>query len=192
MSLILNYGISASTGSKTVVAAMEVPVPVSSSTATNIPLTYLDNTLWNGVSNNDFALAWANIPSNAEIIYINNSDYWNNAQIFTGTYPNGTAVYNSNSTKPTQITVPTGATHIQFLISKTGPFAWHPGSPTTFAQLQQLRISYSEATSPTTTTFYDEYPNGNIIGTTEGTTVGDDLFIDPPQGYKIRQIVLLG
>jgi hypothetical protein len=180
MDLLINYGTTASAGGQPVIAEIQL----NQFSLNEYNLTFIQGSA-NDVSGASFAAPTVSRIPKTEIInntiIFNNTNwtlihFWNNNTYlghFAQTSFNNNSYWETNSLGIWNNTIPTNATH--FAINS---FVDTGGDPLpngiSFAQFQTLTISYTDPEPSATTTFYDSYPDGNVIGTTNGTEfVGD-------------------
>jgi hypothetical protein len=201
MDLLINYGTNASAGGQSVIA--EIELTQATTTQYNYNISFGEYWTPNGIES-----TYPTYQKTNKIEIINNSiilsqkvwsiHFWNNST-YLGYY---TDVSNSNPSlwadninkisswqiNNGNVVIPNGATH--FALNGLSDI-FPNGNNTTNAQFQNVSIS-SSTPAAATTTFYDSYPGGNVIGTTAGTDQGTYLQIDPPTGKRIKQIALKG
>jgi hypothetical protein len=182
MDLLINYGTNASSGGQPVIAEINLQGQASTSLYS---YSYLDNKDGNG-DNNDYVSTSLIILQNDKTIILNNQNwhyiyaYDSSGQLLqttgqgyynttnTNTNPSSSDRFspsNSNLTLTFQNDV-----HSIYVVALKGSRPW-TSSPISFTTFQTLTVSYSIPELTATTTFYDSYPGGNVIGTTNGTEI---------------------
>lgn len=183
MDLLFRYGINASAEAQALIA--EIEYNTLQATNSQYTVVYADNVYINwanggGDSHPDYMSITPSVPIvNNTIIFENSNWHWihfYNGSTYLGWYqnkqPNANADFTVYDNKlgdvyGNNIPVPATATH--FRVSTR--YVTHPyGLAIPITAFQNNPI-YSESPSATVT-FYDSYPGGNVIGTTNGTQVG--------------------
>jgi hypothetical protein len=190
MDLLINYGTNASAGGQPVIA--EIQIGGDSGTYT-LPST-VNNSLWlvgTGDNGTFTATNWFRTETRINILAPALNVSTTNNYLRVGFHDsNGTAIlFYSNSDGSSEQQIP-GYNFIDYSNTTiTVPTNAASFSITTSGNTINATVTYSD---PTTTTFYDSYPGGNVISTTNGTDQGTYLQIDPPTGKRIKQIALKG
>jgi hypothetical protein len=164
MDLLINYGTTASAGGQPVIAEIELTQATTTQYTYSNLSGYLSNPNTNRISHPNI-YETSPITWNGDIVYFENNNlfsqvliqYWNSSGsiISQGNY-NWSGAGNLGSPPPT-FTPPSG----------TVTFSVRTDVPGNLAPI----ILSSSTPAAVTTTFYDSYPGGNVIGTTNGTEV---------------------
>jgi hypothetical protein len=181
MDLLINYGTTASAGGQPVIAEIEIGASTSQYNLNFVPNGgYYDHSTGILTDNDGWHTVTKTAIQNNSLIVNNNNwtyiHFWNN-NTYLGHYQNSNVTtshtyFNVNNYLGIwNNIIPSNATHFAF-ISRAGQTVWSPQY--TIEQFQTLTVSYTSSSSLATTTFYDSYPGGNVIGTTNGTEVGGD------------------
>jgi hypothetical protein len=103
----------------------------------------------------------------SQLIEINGIDLFTTNSLFTNVlFYDTNGLYISNITQTSSFSPPTNAIYMGFNADNRSGFS----NRISLSQFQSLTLSYSAPGA--TTTFYDSYPGGNVIGTTNGTQIG--------------------
>ena len=162
MDLLINYGTTASAGGQPVIAEIQI-----GDTTTNINIQITQFSRWattdfQPADNNDLEI------HRSQLIEINGIDLFTTNSLFTNVlFYDTNGLYISNILQTSSFSPPTNAIYMGFNADNRSGFS----NRISLSQFQSLTLSYSAPGA--TTTFYDSYPGGNVIGTTNGTEVAE-------------------